>query len=191
MILREEGFKRGLNRHRVNAREVAVAALLAAMYAALVAALPMISFLLWQVRLADALLMLSTVLGWPAVVGVTLGCFLGNLTAPWGSALLVAIDAVLGSAANFLASYLAYKIAFRKGLRRKIAAACVEIATVSIIVGSYLKFLLEWAFGADVPLWLSVAGVVPGSLLAIGVLGTPLAVALERFLGRPHPEQGL
>ena len=171
----------------MNAREVAVAALVAAMYAVLVAALPMISFLLWQVRLADALLMLSTVLGWPAAVGVALGCFLGNLTAPWGSALLIAIDAVLGSAANFLASYLAYRVAYRKGLKHKIAAACIEIVVVSDIVGSYLKFLLEWAFRADVPLWLSVAGVVPGSLLAVGVLGTLLAVALERFLGGAPP----
>lgn len=166
----------------MNARDVAVAALVAAMYAVLVAALPMVSFLLWQVRLADALLMLSTVLGWPAVVGVTLGCFLGNLTAPWGSGLLVAIDATLGSATNLLASYLAYRIAYRKGLRRKILAACAEAAVVSAVVGSYLKFLMEWAFGADIPLWLSVAGVVPGSLVAIGGLGTLLAVALEKYL---------
>ena len=173
----------------MNAREVAVAALVAAMYAVLVAALPMVSFLMWQVRLADALLMLSMVLGWPAVVGVTLGCFLGNLTAPWGSALLVAIDAVLGSAANFLASYLAYRIAYQKGLKRKVLAACCEIAVVSIIVGSYLKFLLEWAFGMELPLWLSVAGVVPGSLVAIGVLGTLLSVALENYL-KPESPQG-
>ena len=166
----------------MNAREVAVAALVAAMYAVLVAALPMVSFLMWQVRLADALLMLSTVLGWPAVVGVTFGCFLGNLTAPWGSALLVAIDAVLGSAANFLASYLAYRIAYRKGLKYKLLASCCEIAVVSIIVGSYLKFLLEWAFGVDLPLWLSVAGVVPGSLVAIGALGTLLSAVLEKYL---------
>ena len=166
----------------MNAREVAVAALVAAMYAVLVAALPMVSFLMWQVRLADALLMLSTVLGWPAVVGVTFGCFLGNLTAPWGSALLVAIDAVLGSAANFLASHLAYRIAYRKGLKYKLLASCCEIAVVSIIVGSYLKFLLEWAFGVDLPLWLSVAGVVPGSLVAIGALGTLLSVVLEKYL---------
>ncbi len=166
----------------MNAREVAVAALVAAMYAVLVAALPMVSFLMWQVRLADALLMLSTVLGWPAVVGVTFGCFLGNLTAPWGSALLVAIDAVLGSAANFLASYLAYRIAYRKGLKYKLLASCCEIAVVSIIVGSYLKFLMEWTFGRELPLWLSVAGVVLGSLVAIGALGTLLSVVLEKYL---------
>jgi len=171
----------------VNAREVAMAALVAAMYAALVVALPMVSFMMWQVRLADALLMLSTVLGWPAVVGVALGCFLGNLTAPWGSALLVAIDAVLGSVTNLIASYIAYIVAYKKGLKHKILAACAEIAVVSIVVGSYLKFLLEWSFGVDVPLWLSIAGVVPGSLVAIGGLGTLLSAALEKYLTSESP----
>lgn len=166
----------------MNARELALAAVVAAMYAVLVAALPMISFLLWQVRVADALLMLSTALGWPAVVGVTLGCFVGNLTGPWGSAPLLLIDAALGSLTNFLASCLAYRIAYRRGLAGKLAAAAVGIAVVSLVVGSYLKYLMLWAFGVDIPLWLSIAGVVPGSTVAIGLLGTPLALTVERYL---------
>lgn len=161
-------------------RDLAVAALVAAMYAVLVAALPMISFLLWQVRIADALLMLSTVLGWPAVVGVTLGCFIGNLTAPWGSTALILIDAVMGSLANFAASYAAYKIAYKRGVLYRLAAAALEIAIVSLIVGSYLKYLLLWALNIDLPLHISILGVLPGSLIAIGVLGTALALALEK-----------
>jgi len=161
-------------------RDLAVAALIAAMYAALVIALPMVSFLLWQVRIADALLMLSTVLGWPAVVGVTLGCFIGNLTAPWGSTSLVLMDAVLGSLANFIASYAAYKVAYRRGIAYKLTAAAAEIAAISLIVGSYLKYLLLWAFNVDIPLAISILGVLPGSIIAIGVLGTALALALER-----------
>jgi len=165
----------------VRAREVALAALVAAAYAVLVAALPMISFLLWQVRVADALLMLSTVLGWPAVVGVTLGCLVGNvLAAPWGSAALAALDAVLGSAANFAASYLAYRVAYGRGLGRKVVAAAIEVCVVSLVVGSYLRYLVLWAFGVDIPLWLSVAGVVPGSVVSIGALGTGLALLVER-----------
>ncbi|RLE97055.1 MAG: hypothetical protein DRJ96_02090 [Thermoprotei archaeon] len=161
-------------------RDLAVAALIAAMYAALVAALPMISFLLWQVRIADALLMLSTVLGWPAVVGVTLGCFIGNLTAPWGSTALILIDATMGSLANFVASYIAYKVAYRRGVAYKLAAAAIEVGVISVIVGSYLKYLLLWAFNVDLPLTLSILGVLPGSFIAIGVLGTALAIALEK-----------
>ena len=47
----------------VNARNIALAGFVAAAYAVLVITLPMISFLLFQVRVADALLMLSTAMG--------------------------------------------------------------------------------------------------------------------------------
>uniref|UniRef100_A0A7C4FEP1 QueT transporter family protein n=1 Tax=Thermofilum pendens TaxID=2269 RepID=A0A7C4FEP1_THEPE len=164
-------------------RDLALSAVLAAMYAAAVVLLSPVSFLVWQVRIADALLMLSTVLGWPAVVGVTVGCFVGNmLAAPWGSAFLNAVDAVLGSLANLAASYLGLRVGLGRGLRWKAVAAAVEVAVVSLVVGSYLKYLLLWAFGTDIPLWLSVAGVLPGSVVSIGVLGTGLAVLVERRL---------
>jgi len=167
----------------VKARELALSAVLAAMYAAAVVLLSPVSFLPWQVRVADALLMLSTVLGWPAVIGVTVGCFVGNLlAAPWGSAFLAAVDAVLGSLANLAASYLGLKVGLGRGFWWKVAAAAVEVAVVSLVVGFYLKYLLLWAFSTDVPLWLSVAGVLPGSIVSIGVLGTGLAVLVERRL---------
>ncbi|MEM2187634.1 MAG: QueT transporter family protein [Thermofilaceae archaeon] len=170
-------------RGRVNARNIALAGFVAAAYAVLVITLPMISFLLFQVRVADALLMLSTAMGWPAIVGVTLGCFIGNvLAAPWGSALLAAIDAVLGSAANFVASYLAYRIAWRKGVRHMVAAAAAETLVVSVIVGAYLKYLLEWAFNLEVPVWLSIAGVIPGSVISIVLLGLPLSMLVSKHL---------
>lgn len=164
----------------MDVKGLALSALIAAMYAVLVAALPMVSFLMWQVRLADSLLMLSTVVGWPAVIGVTVGCLVGNLSAPWGSPGLVLIDAALGSLANFLASYAGYALAYGRGLKEKLLAAAMEVAVVSALVGAYLKYLMLWAFEVDVPLVLSVLGVVPGSLVAIGLLGTALAVALEK-----------
>ncbi|MEM1509635.1 MAG: QueT transporter family protein [Thermofilaceae archaeon] len=164
----------------MDAKAPALSALIAAMYAVLVAALPMVSFLMWQVRLADSLLMLSTVLGWPAIIGVTVGCFIGNLSAPWGSIGLILLDAALGSLANFLASYAGYMLAYGRGLSEKLAAAVAEIVIVSFIVGTYIKYLMLWAFGINIPLAISILGVVPGSVVAIGVLGTALAVALEK-----------
>lgn len=167
----------------MRSKDAALAALVAAAYAALVMLLPMVSFLLWQVRIADALLMLSTVMGWPAVVGVTLGCLIGNfLAAPWGSALLAAIDAALGSVANFIASSLAHKISRRGELRYMVAAAAAEVAVISVFVGSYLRYLLLWAFGVDIPLWLSISGVLPGSIVSIGVLGLALSLLVSRHL---------
>lgn len=161
--------------------EIAVATIVASLYAALVALLPAISFLAWQVRVADALLTLSMVLGKPAIAGVVLGCFIGNLTAPWGAAGLIAIDAVLGSLANLIASTAAYYIyRGRKGLRWKIVGTFIEISVVTVIVGTYLTYLLKWAFNVEIPLLVNWLGVFVGSVISIGVLGVPLAEALER-----------
>mgnify|MGYP001772626141 CR=1 FL=1 len=169
----------------MESRELAVASLIAALYAILVYVLPMVSFLLWQVRIADSLLPLSTVFGYPAVVGVTIGCFLGNiLSAPWGSSVLNAFDAILGSSINFIAGYIAFKLAFKADKRRKLIASILQAIIVSVGVGSYLKYLLLWAFNTNIPILLSIAGVLPGSVVSIVVLGVPLSFAVEKALKR-------
>jgi uncharacterized membrane protein len=65
-------------------RDLAIVAILAASYAALVNVLHPISFMQIQVRIANALIGLVPVLGLPAVYGLTLGVFLANLTSPLG-----------------------------------------------------------------------------------------------------------
>ncbi len=161
--------------------EIAVAAIVASLYAALVATLPAISFLAWQIRVADALLTLSMILGKPAIAGVVLGCLIGNLTAPWGAAGLIAIDAILGSLANLIASGAAYYIyRGRRGVLWKAIGALVEIAVVTVIVGTYLTYLLKWAFNVEIPLLVNWLGVLVGSAISIGVLGVPLAEVLEK-----------
>jgi len=167
----------------VRSRDMALAGIVAALYAVLVYVLPFASFLLWQVRVADALIALSTVLGYPAVLGVAVGCFIGNiLAAPWGSLALSAFDAVLGSLVNLAAGYAGFKISGKGGRRRRLAALIAQSLIVSVGVGSYLKYLLLWAFGTDIPLLLSIAGVLPGSLISIVVLGFPLSLAVERSI---------
>jgi hypothetical protein len=95
------------------------------------------------------------------------------------------IDAVFGSIANFVASMLAYLIAKRgAGIKLKILGAASEAVVVSIIVGTYLKFLLEWAMGIDLPLLLSVLGVLGGSIVSIVIIGVPVAVIVEKNFPR-------
>ncbi|ABL79192.1 QueT transporter family protein [Thermofilum pendens] len=167
----------------MNAKSLSVAAVLGALYAALVIVLQPISFLAFQVRLADALLPLSMVLGVPAAVGVSVGCFFGNLVAaPWGSLALGLFDAVFGSLANFAASYLAYIVAYNKGRRAKLAGAVLEAVVVSGIVGFYLKYLLLWAMGVDMPLEAVFLGVLAGSVVSIIAIGYPLAILVEKPL---------
>ena len=156
---------------------MALSAVLAALYAGLVVALAPISFYVFQVRVADALLPLSAVLGWPAVIGFTVGCFLGNLAGvlagmPSGAVL---IDATGGSFANFLGCYLAYKLAGGSEDKKKLLASTFVItAVVTAIVGTYLPLLLGF------PLWMGWLGVLAGSLISVNVMGYLLLLAFLR-----------
>lgn len=166
----------------LTSRDLALASIIGAAYAALVLLLPATSFFAWQVRVADGLLLLSTILGWPAIVGVTVGCFIGNLSAPWGAMSLILLDAVGGSVANLAASYAAYRIAFGRGGRARLAAAAAEIAIVTLIVGTYLSYILLGSLSPGPPLYSIYMGVLVGSTISIGVIGTALTEALTRSL---------
>jgi uncharacterized membrane protein len=153
---------------RKSSISVTLAAAFAAIYALGVFSLEAISFQLFQVRVADALLPLAILFGWPAVIGLTLGAFVGNIFGGLGP-----IDMIGGSLANFLATYLAWVIARNKGKSWKLVGVIVEIVMVTVIVGSYLSYLFNQ------PLLITWLGVILGSIVAIGVLGSALLFALS------------
>jgi uncharacterized membrane protein len=74
----------GVGGEKLRTRDLTIMAILAALYAALVNFLHPISFMQIQVRVANALIGLVPIFGLPAVYGLTLGVFLGNLTSPLG-----------------------------------------------------------------------------------------------------------
>ena len=161
-------------RRRVwNTRNVALAALIAALYAAYVFYFSVTSFQIVQVRVVDALLPLSILFGPPAIMGLTLGVFVGNLLgSPFGP-----IDIVGGTIANFVAATLAWYIG-RRGFRGAwFMAIALEIASVTLIVGSYLVVLTS---SPGVPLWVGWAELLGGEVIAIGVIGYPLLRAVDR-----------
>jgi len=175
----------------MKSKEVAIASIIASLYAIAVIALPSISFLLFQVRVADSLIPLSMILGWPAILGVTIGCFVANFFAPWEHPLLVAIDSLFGSLANLTAGYLSWRL--YKGIRTKaneglaLQLGCLlENITITLIVGTYLKYLLEAAFGVRIPILVSWFGVLMGSLISINLLGYSIALAVNRALFPKH-----
>ena len=169
-----------------NTRSVSLAALLAALYGAYVFYFAVTSFGPLQVRVVDALLPLSILFGPPAIVGVTIGCFIGNLL---GSPIGI-VDIVGGPVANLVAATLAWAITRRKFPGSWLLAVAVEIAVVTVIVGSYL---VAWAAAPGVPLWVGWVEFLGSEVLAIGVLGYPLlkgvAKATERnvVLGTKNP----
>jgi len=177
----------------MQSRDAAVAAVLGSLYAVLVIALAPVSFGIVQVRVADALLPLSIVFGFPAVLGFTVGVLIANLFSPFG---LQVLDVFGGALANFLATYYSWRIA--SALKSKLGVAvalAVQVVVITFIVGSYLVAIvpleiqealrsqIEEAAGVNLPLivvsWLGVFG---GSVVAIIIIGYPLLLAVNRFL---------
>ena len=144
-------------------------AIFAALYAVGVVALAPISFLTLQLRVADALLPLAILFGWPAISGLSIGAVVANFFGGLG-----AVDMAGGGAANLLATYAAWKIGQRRIKGSWAVAVGVQIVVVTAIVGTYLSYLLE------MPLGLSLICVLLGSFIAIGILGHALLIALSR-----------
>lgn len=164
-------------KNRWNTRSVALAALIAALYAAYVFYFSVTSFQVVQVRVVDALLPLSILFGPPAIVGVTLGVFIGNLLgSPFGP-----VDVVGGTIANFVAATLAWFIGRRNFSGSWIIAIGLEIASVTIVVGSYLVALTS---PPSVPLWVGWVEFLFSEVIAIGILGYPLLKAVDRATKR-------
>ncbi len=155
-------------------KEITLAAVMAALYAALVIVLAPISFGPVQLRVADCLLPLAAPFGWPAVVGVSLGAFVGNayfmqFTGP--------VDVVFGALANLVAGYLIFR------LRRAILRAClVGSLVVGVIVGGYLwiYFPPPDILGMSLPIWAGMmASITISSIVAVAVIGYTLVQALR------------
>lgn len=141
----------------------------AALYAVCVVALAPISFEIFQVRVADALLPLAILFGWPAILGFSGGALIANFFGGLGL-----VDIVGGSLANFIATYLAWKIGRRNVRGAWPFATASEILLVTVIVGSYLSYLFQ------IPLEVGLSGIFLGSLVATGVLGSILLLLISR-----------
>ena len=151
-------------------RKIALASIITALYAIGVILFAPISFLLFQVRVADALIPLSIVFGMPVVLGVTLGNIVANVYGGLGY-----IDIIGGSIANFLAAYVGWKIGLRRFRGSEFVATIVQNLIVSSIVGSYLAVLF------DVPLEVGFLGVLLGSMISMNITGYVLVLAVRKF----------
>lgn len=178
----ESGGSKKLKRSKLGSRDVAITGIFAALYAVLVVGLGFVSFLPQQIRFADALLPLTMLLGWPAIVGVTIGAFVANIFGPFGP-----IDMVGGSIANLVGCTLAY-YASRKLIRFNpyrafFIGSLLTNLTVTFIVGSYLYLFFLWAVSPLFGLPLLVASwmwIFAGSLVAMNILGITLTTAIYR-----------
>lgn len=128
-----------------------------------------------QLRVADCLIALAVLLGWPVVAGVTVGCFLTNAYYFLGFQ-----DVMLGPIANLVAATLVLM------LRKHRFMACVAGALpVGLIVGSYLSIFFPFlsppeALNALPALAAMVVSITISSLIAIAGVGYTLLLILSR-----------
>jgi len=125
-----------------------------------------------QLRIADFMIALTALFGWPMIAGVTLGCFLTN-----GYFFIGAPDVILGPIANLIAAILVL------ALRKHRLLACISGALpIGLIVGGYL-----WLFFPPpdtfsvLPAWAGmIVSITISSVIAVGVVGYLVLSVLSR-----------
>jgi len=181
-------------RSRTLLRDLTLASVFAALYAVLVVAFAGNSFLPIQLRVADVLMPLVILFGWPVALGLGIGALVGNFA---GETLLgfqfssIAVDMIFGGITNLLAGIVAWQIG-RRGWtrlgRNKVwfLATSAETVIISLVVGSYLYIIL--GIPAEITFYgftfsgllASIAGIAVGSIVAINILGYALLLGLAR-----------
>lgn len=151
-------------------RDLTLAAIVAAAYAALTMLLPGPSYNYTQIRVAEALTVLPFL--FPATApGLAVGCLIANLLSPFGL-----IDVVCGTVATALAAFLTIKCP------NKWLAPLPPVLCNGIIVGGMLAWY-ETGFGPN--FWsmfaISGPGVALGELFACYILGLLLLNVLPRI----------
>jgi uncharacterized membrane protein len=125
-----------------------------------------------QLRVADFMIALTVLFGWPMIGGVTLGCFLTNAYYFIG-----APDVILGPIANLIAACL---VLFLR--KRRLLACVIGALPIGLIVGAYL-----WLFFPPpevlsiLPAWAAmIVSITISSLIAVAVIGYVLLSVLSR-----------
>jgi uncharacterized membrane protein len=114
-------------------KNIALGAVIGALYVVLVIGLGPISFLQIQFRVANALIGLVPLIGVPAVFGISVGVLIGNISSPLGPLDLV----------SFIPTFVGCMIIYR--LRHVSVSA--GLAIYSVILSIWVAFLLQYVIG--------------------------------------------
>jgi uncharacterized membrane protein len=125
-----------------------------------------------QLRVADCLIALAALLGYPVIGGVTIGCFLTNAYYFIGVE-----DVVFGPIANLMAATIIF--VFRK---HRFIACVAGALPIGFIVGGYLSLIFSPPdVLSTLPAWTAmIVSITISSLIAIVVIGYLLLSILSR-----------
>ncbi|MCL2301356.1 MAG: QueT transporter family protein [Firmicutes bacterium] len=153
---------------------LAQAAVIAALYAGLTLAAPMLSYGNLQFRFAEALTLLP-VLTPAAIPGLTVGCAIANIASPE----LGALDILFGSLATLLAALCSYWLRGITVKKQPLLSALMPVLFNGAVIGLMLALVLfdefRWAN------FLLFAGEIAASeLILCYALGLPLIALLRK-----------
>jgi len=163
----------------MNTKEISLTAIFAGLYAALVIFLAPSSSSPIQLRIADCLLPLAALFGWPIIWGATLGCLVGNSIGgiiAFGA--VNPIDIIFGSIANLIATYVIFTLR-----RRKLLGCTFGSVIIGLIVGGYLWLFLPAPeiSGFSLPAWAAmIISITISNLVAVALIGYTLLLAISR-----------
>ena len=165
-----------MNRNKKKTIFVVESAVIAAIYAGLTyfAAILNVAYGGIQFRFSEALTILA-VFSPAAIPGLTIGCFLGNITSPYGI-----VDIVCGTLATLIAAVLSYKTRNIKFKDLPLLSALFPVLSNAIIVGLEITLFMpeEFAFKAFL---ISAFQVGFGELVMCYGLGIPLYKVIKRL----------
>ena len=148
-------------------RKLALMTLIASTYSLLTVILGSLSYSWLQIRVSESLTPFPFIFGFPAVVGLTLGCVIANLFSPIGMP-----DMIFGPLLTLFAAFLSWKINFGK----KFVACIYPVVVNALGVSAYVSIFF------NVPYWLSFSTIFIGEFIAAVLIGYPLTRAIEKTL---------
>ncbi len=146
--------------------------LIAAVYAVLTLAFPVLSYGVVQVRISEALCILPFYMK-EAIPGLTIGCFVANLagvafgTTPW--------DMVIGTVATLIAAVIT------RHIKIKWLAPLPAVIVNGLFVGTMITYIMMR--DSTPAIWImNMSTVALGEFIACFALGLPLMMMLSKHL---------
>lgn len=159
--------------------KMAVAAMIAAMYAAVSLALAPISFGTVQMRIAEALTLLP-IFDPVMILGVSLGCFVTNMVGFFtGADILGWLDIPFGTLATVIAAFFSYWLRNVRIKGLPVWSAIPPVLLNAVIIGAELTYLIAGCFQWDI-FAVQTISVGAGELISCFAFGLPLVWFLEK-----------
>lgn len=152
-----------------NSVRIAQISVIASIYSATTILLGPIGYSWIQVRIGEAFTPMPFLMGYPAVVGLTLGSLISNLFSPIGLP-----DIVFGSLLTLLAAMLSWKFTFNKRFLACLYPVIINAIGVSLYISPFF----------NIPYLISVLTVGVGEIIAVIVVGYPLLIIMEKIINR-------